>query len=64
MLGFESFVAIVVIGPFSTFASEISAEPCLIPVARFLATGSYGNRCDTALKIVPQTIQTIVHFSH
>ena len=37
MLGFELFVAIVVVGPFSTSASEISAEPHLIPVAHFLA---------------------------
>ena len=42
-------MAIVVVGPFSTSASEISAEPCLIPVAPFLATGSYGNKCATAL---------------
>ena len=49
MLGFELFAAIVVIGLFSTSASEISAEPCLIPEAHFLATGSYGNKCDTAL---------------
>ena len=49
MLGFESFAAIVVIGPFSTSASEISVEPCLIPIAHFLATGLYGHKCDTAL---------------
>ena len=45
MLGFESFVAIVVVGLSSTSASEISAKPHLIPVARFLATGSYGSKC-------------------
>ena len=49
MLGFESFAAIVVVGPFSTSASEISAEPHFIPIAHFLATGSYGNKCATAL---------------
>ena len=49
MLGFELFAAIVVVGPLSTSASEISAEPCFIPVAQFLATGLYGNKCDTAL---------------
>ena len=42
-------MAIVVVGLLSTSASEINAEPCLIPVAHFLATGLYGNRCDTAL---------------
>ena len=49
MLGFASFAAIVVVGPLSTSVSEISAEPHLIPVARFLATGLYGNKCATAL---------------
>ena len=42
-------MAIVVVGPFLTSASEISAEPRLIPVAHFLATGLYGNKCATAL---------------
>ena len=45
MLGFVSFTAIVAMGPELTSASEISAEPHLIPVAHFLATGSYGNKC-------------------
>ena len=48
MLGFASFAAIVAVGLFSTSVSEINAEPCLIPVARFLATGLYGNKCATA----------------
>ena len=48
MLGFASFAAIVVVGSFSTSVSEINAEPCLIPVACFLATGLYGNKCATA----------------
>ena len=49
MLGFKSFVAIVVIGPSWTSVNEISAEPRLIPVAHFLTTGSYGSKCETAL---------------
>ena len=49
MLAFASFMAIVAVGSFLTSVSEISAEPCLIPVARFLATVSYGNKCATAL---------------
>ena len=48
MLGFASFTAIVVVGSVSTSVSEINAEPCLIPVAHFLATGMYGNKCATA----------------
>ena len=48
MLGFASFMAIDVVGSFSASVSEINAEPCLIPVACFLATGSYGNKCATA----------------
>ena len=48
MLGFASFAAIVVVGSVSTSVSEINAEPCLIPVAHFLATGMYGNKCATA----------------
>ena len=49
MLGFESFAAIIVIGPSWTSVNEISAEPRLIPVAHFLATGPYGSKCETAL---------------
>ena len=49
MLGLELFAAIVTLGPSCASVNEINAEPLLIPVARFLATGSYGNRCDTAL---------------
>ena len=48
MLGFASFTAIVAVGSGSTSVSEINAEPRLIPVAHFLATGSYGNKCATA----------------
>ena len=48
MLGFESFAAIVVVGSVSTSVSEINAEPQMIPVAHFLATGLYGNKCATA----------------
>ena len=49
MLGFALFMAIVVVGLFSTSVSEISTELRLIPVARFLAAGLYGNKCATAL---------------
>ena len=49
MLGFKLFAAIVVIGPSWTSVNEISAEPHLIPVACFLAMGSYGSKCETAL---------------
>ena len=48
MLGFASFTAIVVIGSDSASVSEINAEPHLIPVACFLATGLYGNKCAAA----------------
>ena len=48
MLGFASFAEIVAIGSDLTSVSEINAEPCLIPVAHFLATGSYGNKCAAA----------------
>ena len=48
MLGFASFAAIVPAGLYSTSVSEINAEPRLIPVALFLATGLYGNKCATA----------------
>ena len=49
MLGFESFAAIVMVGPSWASANEISAEPHLIPVAHFLAMGSYGSKCEKAL---------------
>ena len=42
-------MAIVVVYPLLASASEISAEPCLTPVAHFLATGSYGYKCETTL---------------
>ena len=48
MLGFASFTAIVAIGSDSASISEINAEPHLIPVAHFLATGFYGTRCAAA----------------
>ena len=48
MLGFASFTAIVAVGSDSTSVNEINAEPHLIPVAHFLATGSYGNKCAAA----------------
>ena len=48
MLGFASFTAIVAVGSDSASVSEINAEPRLIPVACFLATGSYGNKCAAA----------------
>ena len=44
MLGFELFAAIVMVDPSWASANEISAEDCLIPVARFLATGLYGSK--------------------
>ena len=37
------------VGPSWASANESSAEPCLIPVAHFLAMGSYGSKCETAL---------------
>ena len=48
MLSFASFEAIVAIGSDLASVSKINAEPCLIPVAHFLATGSYGNKCAAA----------------
>ena len=48
MLGFASFAAIVTVGSYLASVSEINAEPCLIPVACFLATGLYGNKCAAA----------------
>ena len=36
------------IGSDSASLSKINAEPRLIPVAHFLATGSYGNKCAAA----------------
>ena len=48
MLGFVSFAATVVMGSDSASVREISTEPRLIPVAHFLATGSYGNKCAAA----------------
>ena len=48
MLCFASFTAIVAIGSDSASVKEINAEPCLIPVACFLVTGSYCNKCAAA----------------
>ena len=41
MLGFVSFAVTVAVVSDSASISKISAEPRLIPVAHFLATGSY-----------------------
>ena len=47
-LVFASVTAIVAIGSDSASVSKINAELCLIPVAHFLATGLYGNKCAAA----------------